>query len=121
MRVWSDANDMAELRGKAGVVLNVTRSSIGSTGYMVRVEGRDVHLASMELEYAYGYGVKRVGARVELSPHLDLWTRGARYGTVKAVRADGNVQVKADKVRKLLLGAPANFRVIDASAEADVS
>ncbi len=40
--------------------------------------------------------------RVEISPHFDLWMRGARYGVVRGVR-NGVILVKMDhpQVRKL--------------------
>jgi hypothetical protein len=28
---------------------------------------------------------QRIGKRVEIAPHYDLWMRGARFGTVKRV------------------------------------
>jgi hypothetical protein len=46
--------------------------------------------------------------RIELSPHLDLWMRGARYGNVVAIRQErvaGSLRdvatVKLDLVKKL--------------------
>ena len=41
-----------------------------------------------------------LNSRVELSPHLDLWMRGARYGTVARFRVGPNVRVfvKVDKL-----------------------
>lgn len=36
-----------------------------------------------------------VGDRVQLAPHLDLWMRGARYGTVRRV-SDGVATVALD-------------------------
>ena len=40
-----------------------------------------------------------VGERVELSPHLDLWARGARFGTVVSiVRRSGRVRVRLDRL-----------------------
>jgi hypothetical protein len=35
------------------------------------------------------------GTRVEIAPHLDLWMRGARYGTVVSVK-DGIARVRMD-------------------------
>lgn len=44
----------------------------------------------------------RIGARVELHPACDLWMRGARFGTVRAVK-DGILLVRMDnpRIRKL--------------------
>lgn len=44
-----------------------------------------------------------VGARVEISPHFDLWMRGARFGVVRKIESSGIVVVKMDhpQVRKL--------------------
>lgn len=44
----------------------------------------------------------RVGKRVEIHPACDLWMRGARFGTVTAVK-DGVLLVRMDnaRVRKL--------------------
>src|SRR5574343_2017045 len=36
------------------------------------------------------------GQRVELHPGLDLWMRGARFGTVLRIRPDWTVRVKLD-------------------------
>ena len=49
----------------------------------------------------YGQGIIK-GARVEISPHFDLWMQGARFGTVRKV-VDGVVTVKMDhpQVRRL--------------------
>ncbi len=49
----------------------------------------------------YGAGVV-VGARVEISPHYDLWMRGARWGRVERIW-DGIATVKMDNtaVKKL--------------------
>lgn len=46
---------------------------------------------------------KNGGDHVELHPGLDLWMRGARYGTTKKISADGIVTVKMDHpgVKKL--------------------
>lgn len=50
------------------------------------------------LAYELGYGVNiHENARVELSPHLDLWM-GARYGTVLR-RAGRYATVQLDRVR----------------------
>ena len=49
----------------------------------------------------YGYDGRgyTIGDRVELSPALDLWMRGARYGTVTglSVTPHDRVRVKVDK------------------------
>ena len=42
----------------------------------------------------YGEDIE-AGARVELSPHLDFWMRGAKYGTVLSVK-DGVARVELD-------------------------
>lgn len=46
---------------------------------------------------------KNGGDHVELHPGLDLWMRGARYGTIKKISADGIATVKMDHpgVKKL--------------------
>lgn len=43
-----------------------------------------------------------IGVQVELSPHLDLWMRGARFGKIRSVK-DGIASVKMDhpEIRKL--------------------
>ena len=44
----------------------------------------------------------RVGQRVELSPHLDLWVRGARYGHISGFdRGLALVRMDHRSVRKL--------------------
>ena len=40
----------------------------------------------------------RTGDRVQLHPSTDLWTRGARYGTVVDAYKGKNVRVKLDKM-----------------------
>lgn len=40
----------------------------------------------------------RVGSRVELHPGMDLWMRGAKYGTITSVR-DGKPCVRMDNPR----------------------
>lgn len=56
-----------------------------------------------------GYGV---GDRVELSPHLDLWMRGAKFGTVVSLSLTplDRVKVRSDhpRVRNLIAG-PADY------------
>lgn len=47
-------------------------------------------------EMGYGRGIEP-GERVELSPHLDLWMRGAKYGTVKR-RSGAFAIVKLDRL-----------------------
>jgi hypothetical protein len=48
-----------------------------------------------------------VGSRVELHPGMDLWMRGARYGTITRVRS-GMPCVRMDNssVRKLVCVVP---------------
>jgi hypothetical protein len=42
------------------------------------------------------------GVRVELSPGLDLWMQGARFGTLRSIEPVSQVAtVKVDSVRKL--------------------
>lgn len=45
----------------------------------------------------------KIGMRVEIPMHFDLWMRGARYGSITAVRAE-YVSVKMDhpQVRKVV-------------------
>lgn len=52
-----------------------------------------------------------VGSRVELHPAMDLWMRGAKYGTIVRVRA-GKPCVRMDHkgVRKLVCTIPANLK-----------
>lgn len=54
-----------------------------------------------------------VGDRVELSPGCDLWVRGAKYGTVTAIRK-GLIMVRMDhkQVRKLIRTTPTLLRHI---------
>lgn len=54
----------------------------------------------------------RVGSRVELHPGMDLWMRGAKYGTVARVRG-GKPCVRMDntRVRKLVCTVPGNLKV----------
>lgn len=66
----------------------------------------------------------RVGDRVEISPHLDLWMKGARYGVVtKFVPQTKFVSVRLDKVRGVRtfalddvrkLGSGGGLRLIEA-------
>lgn len=42
----------------------------------------------------YGKGIEP-GTRVEISPHFDLWMRGAKYGTVVKIVSD-EVHIKMD-------------------------
>ena len=57
-----------------------------------------------------------VGDRVELHPGLDLWARGARFGTVHSVSLtpDDRVRVRSDhpQVRNLIAGPADRFRRI---------
>lgn len=47
--------------------------------------------------------VRKIGARVELSPGFDLWMRGAKYGTVRKVTGDiASVKMDHWQVRKLV-------------------
>lgn len=42
---------------------------------------------------------ERVGARIEIYPHYDLWMRGAQYGTIHSVSTCGKiVRVRMDHV-----------------------
>jgi hypothetical protein len=58
----------------------------------------------------------RVGDRVELSPHLDLWMQGARCGRVHSVSLtpDDRVKVRSDhpQVSNLIAGPADYFRKI---------
>lgn len=38
------------------------------------------------------------GVRVELSPSLDLWARGARFGTIRRIEKSGSAQIAIVKV-----------------------
>lgn len=43
-----------------------------------------------------------IGSRVELSPHLDLWMRGATYGTVRRIEDQiAIVRMDNPRIRKL--------------------
>ena len=44
---------------------------------------------------------KTVNYRVELKPHLDLWMRGARYGTAVKVTAR-KIHVHVDALNKVV-------------------
>lgn len=51
----------------------------------------------------YGEGIEK-GSRIEISPHYDLWMKGARTGTVVAILDSGSIaKVKMDNanVKKL--------------------
>ena len=63
---------------------------------------------------AYGYDgtAIRVGDRVELHPALDLWMRGARYGTVTNLSLTPN-----DRVRFTLDAFPNRQTPFAASAD----
>jgi hypothetical protein len=54
--------------------------------------------------------------RVELSPHLDRWMMGDRYGDLVGVAKTGKrkglVKVKLDKSRKTLFLKPGDYREI---------
>jgi hypothetical protein len=43
--------------------------------------------------------IYHVGDRVELAPHLDLWMRGARFGTVSKITRNG-VRVDLDRLKR---------------------
>lgn len=49
------------------------------------------------------FGVNIVArCRVEISPHYDLWMRGAKYGVVKSIKNDiAHVQMDHPQVKKL--------------------
>ena len=57
----------------------------------------------------------KVGDRVELSPGLDLWIRGARFGTVHSVSLTprDRVKVRSDhpQVKNLIAGPADYFRL----------
>lgn len=63
---------------------------------------------------ALGYdgAVLAVGDRIELHPGLDLWARGARYGTISAVFPKGSdrLHVVLDRLPGKVLRVPA-YRV----------
>jgi hypothetical protein len=59
------------------------------------------------------------GMRIELSPHLDLWMRGARFGTVRIVtgltpRSAPCVVVRMDnpRIRRLVQIGASECRVV---------
>lgn len=57
--------------------------------------------------------------RVEISPHFDLWMRGAQVGVAERVvsqgKHKGKIAVRMDhpQVRKLLYAAPADLKSLD--------
>jgi hypothetical protein len=55
-----------------------------------------------------------VGKRVELHPGMDLWMRGARYGTIHSVSRDGTYKLRMDNphVRRLVRVRPEDVTVI---------
>lgn len=53
-----------------------------------------------DLEHMPGFRVFRKGTRVELHPALDLWMRGARYGTVTRIGKRGAIYVKLDNLAR---------------------
>ena len=69
-----------------------------------------------ETVYGYDGNGYTVGDRVELHPGTDLWMRGARYATVKAIvdTLDDQVRVELDKFPgRLFPGHAETFRRID--------
>ncbi len=54
----------------------------------------------------------RVCDYVEISPHIDLWMRGARTGVDKSHNKDGTISVRMDnrRVRKLQRMHPADVK-----------
>jgi hypothetical protein len=57
-----------------------------------------------------GFGV---GDRVELHPGLDLWMRGARFGTVTRVRTRSTrVNVRVDRTGRVITADQTRFRRI---------
>jgi hypothetical protein len=52
--------------------------------------------------------------RVEISPHFDLWMRGARFGVVKRRSKDGHIFVKMDNrgVRRVQKMKPADVKKV---------
>lgn len=58
----------------------------------------------------------KIGDRVELSPHTDLWMRGARFGTVHSVSLTplDRVKVRMDhpRVSNLVAGTADTFRKV---------
>jgi hypothetical protein len=64
----------------------------------------------------YGYNSYnldfRVGDRVQLKPHTDLWMRGARYGTV--VRLGRLlVHVEVDALHRVVTFNPLDLEMVD--------
>lgn len=63
--------------------------------------------------YDYGNNIRwPSGMRVEISPHLDLWMRGAKYGVTRGVTADGRVKVKMENsnVKEIQYFRPEDIR-----------
>ena len=52
--------------------------------------------------------------RVEISPHFDLWARGARFGQIRRKRRDGKIAVRMDnkRVRRLFYAMPGDLKKI---------
>lgn len=50
---------------------------------------------------------RMIGRRVELAPHLDAWMRGARFGTVTRVTAQG-MTVVTDRGKLTVRGLKAD-------------
>lgn len=53
-----------------------------------------------------------VGDAVELHPGLDLWMRGARYGTVQAIGRE-KVHVRLDRGSMITLIEPSRLSIIE--------
>jgi hypothetical protein len=53
-----------------------------------------------------------VGDRVELHPGLDLWMRGARYGTVQSISTTGISRVRIDCTTQVVTLPASRLRVI---------
>jgi hypothetical protein len=54
----------------------------------------------------------RVGDRVQLRPHTDLWMRGARYGTVVRL-GRVHVHVDVDALGRVWAFDPHNLELVD--------
>lgn len=57
--------------------------------------------------------VRKVGERVELAPHLDLWAAGDRFGTIESI-GRFYLHVRMDKSGRTVRVVPENVKEISA-------
>lgn len=57
----------------------------------------------------FSVGSFRLGDRVEIGPHLDLWMMGARYGAVTGFGKRGRIRIKLDRVKRSIRLFPSDI------------